>query len=125
MNKIQVAILILQIEFFEGGESPCNVMDGEEGVLFVRKPDGRSTGDAFVLFKEESDAPKALSRHRESIGTRYIELFRSTTAEVQQVNLVSLHLRTEINDLTNIYNSPLPTDVERDFGLFINNILTF
>ncbi|XP_073987384.1 RNA-binding protein fusilli-like isoform X2 [Rhodnius prolixus] len=73
------------IEFFEGGESPCNVMDGEEGVLFVRKPDGRSTGDAFVLFKEESDAPKALSRHRESIGTRYIELFRSTTAEVQQV----------------------------------------
>lgn len=44
-------------------------MDGEEGVLFVKKPDGKSTGDAFVLFKEELDAPKALSRHRESIGT--------------------------------------------------------
>ncbi|KAG8314114.1 regulation of RNA splicing, partial [Homalodisca vitripennis] len=73
------------IEFFEVGENPCSVMDGEEGVLFVKKPDGRATGDAFVLFAVEEDAPKALSKHRELIGTRYIELFRSTTAEVQQV----------------------------------------
>lgn len=60
-------------------------MDGEEGVLFVKKPDGRATGDAFVLFNQEDDASKALSKHRELIGSRYIELFRSTTAEVQQV----------------------------------------
>ncbi|XP_014260084.1 RNA-binding protein fusilli isoform X2 [Cimex lectularius] len=73
------------MDFFENGENSVSVMDGEEGILFVQKPDGRSTGDAFVLFKEEKDAPKALSRHRESIGARYIELFRSTTAEVQQV----------------------------------------
>jgi hypothetical protein len=81
-------LYFLQIEFFESGEEPCSVMDGPEGVLFVRKPDGRSTGDAFVLFKEESDSAKALAKHRELIGTRYIELFRSTTAEVQQVSWV-------------------------------------
>ena len=63
-------------------------MDGEDGVLFVKKPDGRATGDAFVLFANEDDVSKALSKHRESIGTRYIELFRSTTAEVQQVGVV-------------------------------------
>ena len=68
------------------GESPCNVLDGNDGVLFVKKPDGRATGDAFVLFASEQDAPKALSRHRESIGQRYIELFSSTPAEVQQVS---------------------------------------
>ncbi|XP_075227568.1 epithelial splicing regulatory protein fusilli [Lycorma delicatula] len=73
------------VEFFQNGENRCKVMDGEEGVLFVKKPDGRATGDAFVLFAHEDDAPKALSKHRELIGTRYIELFRSTTAEVQQV----------------------------------------
>lgn len=63
-------------------------MDGEEGVLFVKKPDGRATGDAFVLFAVEDDSAKALSKHRELIGTRYIELFRSTTAEVQQVQTI-------------------------------------
>jgi len=63
------------------------VLDGEDGVLFVKKPDGRATGDAFVLFAKEEDAVKALSKHRDCIGSRYIELFRSTTAEVQQVNL--------------------------------------
>ncbi|EDW33656.1 GL11864 [Drosophila persimilis] len=78
------------LEFFTTGEAPCHVLDASEGVLFVKKPDGRATGDAFVLFANEGDAPKALGRHRESIGQRYIELFRSTTAEVQQV----LHLIT-------------------------------
>ena len=63
------------------------MLDGEDGVLFVKKPDGRATGDAFVLFAKEEDAVKALSKHRDCIGSRYIELFRSTTAEVQQVNL--------------------------------------
>ncbi|XP_062711513.1 RNA-binding protein fusilli-like [Aedes albopictus] len=73
------------LEFFANGDSSCTVLDGADGILFVKKPDGRATGDAFVLFSQETDAPKALSKHRESIGQRYIELFRSTTAEVQQV----------------------------------------
>lgn len=75
------------MEFFSTGEEPVQVSDGAEGVLFVRRADGRATGDAFVLFPKEEDAPRALSRHRKLIGTRYIELFRSTTAEVQQVCL--------------------------------------
>ncbi|XP_004520961.1 RNA-binding protein fusilli [Ceratitis capitata] len=82
------------LDFFTTGDEPCNVLDGVEGVLFVKKPDGRATGDAFVLFSNEADAPKALSRHRESIGQRYIELFRSTTAEVQQVLNRSMDPRT-------------------------------
>ncbi|XP_032666415.1 RNA-binding protein fusilli isoform X1 [Odontomachus brunneus] len=73
------------LEFFLSGQKPCHVLDGEDGVLFVKKPDGRATGDAFVLFAKEEDAMKALSKHRDCIGSRYIELFRSTTAEVQQV----------------------------------------
>ena len=74
-----------QIDFFNTGEDPCEVHEEDHGVLFVKKPDGRATGDAFVLFKEEGDGEKALQKHKEIIGSRYIELFRSTTAEVQQV----------------------------------------
>ncbi|XP_052741145.1 RNA-binding protein fusilli isoform X1 [Bicyclus anynana] len=82
------------LEFFSTGDDPVNVLDGAEGVLFVRRADGRATGDAFVLFAKEEDSPKALSRHRKLIGARYIELFRSTTAEVQQVLNRSLETRT-------------------------------
>ncbi|KFQ02345.1 Epithelial splicing regulatory protein 2, partial [Leptosomus discolor] len=48
-------------------------------------PDGRPTGDAFVLFSCEEYAQNALKKHKEILGKRYIELFRSTAAEVQQV----------------------------------------
>ena len=68
---------LFQIEFFNNGEEACDVLDQEGGVLFVKKPDGRATGDAFVLFKEETEGEKALLKHKEIIGSRYIELFRS------------------------------------------------
>uniref|UniRef100_A0A8C3KL24 Epithelial splicing regulatory protein 2 n=1 Tax=Calidris pygmaea TaxID=425635 RepID=A0A8C3KL24_9CHAR len=63
----------------------CPVTGGKEGLLFVKYPDGRPTGDAFVLFSCEEYAQNALKKHKEILGKRYIELFRSTAAEVQQV----------------------------------------
>uniref|UniRef100_A0A672TKA0 Epithelial splicing regulatory protein 2 n=1 Tax=Strigops habroptila TaxID=2489341 RepID=A0A672TKA0_STRHB len=63
----------------------CPVTGGKEGLLFVKYPDGRPTGDAFVLLSCEEYAQNALKRHKEILGKRYIELFRSTAAEVQQV----------------------------------------
>ncbi|RLW01315.1 hypothetical protein DV515_00008233, partial [Chloebia gouldiae] len=68
---------------FLGAE--CPVTGGKEGLLFVKYPDGRPTGDAFVLFSCEEYAQNALKKHKEILGKRYIELFRSTAAEVQQV----------------------------------------
>jgi hypothetical protein len=50
-NLFQISFSLVQIEFFRGGEEPCSVLDEEHGVLFVKKPDGRATGDAFVLFR--------------------------------------------------------------------------
>ena len=75
--------------------------DESEGVLFVRKPDGRATGDAFVLFAEEDDSEKALQKHKDIIGSRYIELFRSTTAEVQQVGVWNKKLIKLTTKVTN------------------------
>lgn len=83
------------VEFFACGEKVVNVVDGEDGVLFVKRSDGRAAGDAFVLLNSEEDGQKALGKHRERIGLRYIELFRSTTAEVQQVLNKSHDIRSE------------------------------
>ncbi|KAJ8394574.1 hypothetical protein AAFF_G00043770 [Aldrovandia affinis] len=63
----------------------CPVTGGRDGILFVKYPDGRPTGDAFVLFSCEEYAQNALKKHKEILGKRYIELFKSTAAEVQQV----------------------------------------
>jgi len=83
---------VIQLEFFEQGLTSVDVLDGEEGILFVHQADGRATGDAFVLFASDEGANKALTKHRQCIGNRYIELFKSTTAEVQQVRNI-LHNR--------------------------------
>ncbi|EYC45371.1 hypothetical protein Y032_0431g1337 [Ancylostoma ceylanicum] len=69
-------------DFFAREPDSCEMM---ENVLFVTRSDGRPTGDAFVQFSDEEQGQRALSKHRQTIGNRYIELFRSTSAEVQQV----------------------------------------
>lgn len=48
----------------------------DDGILFVNKSDGRPTGDAFVMFEDEEAGQKALAKHKHTIGSRYIELFR-------------------------------------------------
>uniref|UniRef100_A0A3Q3VYS6 RRM domain-containing protein n=1 Tax=Mola mola TaxID=94237 RepID=A0A3Q3VYS6_MOLML len=76
------------LTFFSPGEGlkeTCPVSGGKDGILFVRYPDGRPTGDAFVLFACEEHVQCALRKHKEILGRRYIELFKSTAAEVQQV----------------------------------------
>ncbi|XP_071325258.1 epithelial splicing regulatory protein 1 isoform X3 [Trachinotus anak] len=76
------------LAFFSPGDGlkeTCPVSGGKDGILFVHYPDGRPTGDAFVLFACEEHAQCALRKHKEILGRRYIELFKSTAAEVQQV----------------------------------------
>nr|CAH8873712.1 unnamed protein product [Trichobilharzia regenti] len=63
----------------------CSVQFGADGILFVNRRDGRATGDAFVIFETKQIAEKALENNKQHIGNRYIELFKSTPAEVNQV----------------------------------------
>jgi len=65
--------------------SNIEVSHGTNGVLLVKFFDGKFTGDAFVLFKDDATAQKALTKHKQTIGARYVEIFKSTAAEVQQV----------------------------------------
>ncbi|KER34073.1 hypothetical protein T265_00251 [Opisthorchis viverrini] len=84
MRGLPYATTVQQVlEFFSNTD--CAVQFGEEGVLFVNRRNGRATGDAFVIFESQAIGEKALRNHWQHIGNRYIELFKSTPAEVNQV----------------------------------------
>ena len=67
---------------FFGTEAP--VFHEEQGILFVYHPDGRPTGDAFVLFENAEHGKLALAKHRQTIGKRYVELFQTNRQEITQ-----------------------------------------
>ena len=67
------------VQFFQGIKFP------KEWVNIVTGPGGRTTGEAFVEFHTDADMKKALQRDREKIGSRYVELFASSAAEMNAV----------------------------------------
>ncbi|CAB1353063.1 unnamed protein product [Coregonus sp. 'balchen'] len=65
------------VQFFSGLEIVPN------GITLPVDFQGRSTGEAFVQFASQDIAEKALKKHKERIGHRYIEIFKSSDAEVR------------------------------------------
>lgn len=70
------------MDFF-GSDAP--VKAGRDGVMIVRFPDGRASGDALVLFSNDKDLDHAMEKNRQSMGSRYVELYRSSLKEFQMV----------------------------------------
>lgn len=70
------------MDFF-GPDAP--VKAGREGVMIVRYSDGRASGDALVLFDNDRDLDRAMEKNRQSMGSRYVELYKSSLKEFQMV----------------------------------------
>ncbi|VDM30507.1 unnamed protein product [Hydatigera taeniaeformis] len=71
------------MKFFK--EVDAEILNGENGIFFATYADCRPTGDAFVLFVDNADADRALTRHRNYLGQRYVELFKASPSEAVQV----------------------------------------
>jgi len=65
-------------DFFAGLEIEQN------GILLVTDYNGRSSGEAFVQFTNTGDGKKALQKHKDLIGSRYIEVFSSSMDEARR-----------------------------------------
>lgn len=78
----------MQVQFFEGVE----VLDGTAGVHMPKTPEGRPLGEAYVEFASEAEQQEALQRNRNKLGSRYIELFVSSKAEMHQARAWHLAL---------------------------------
>ncbi|GJD12630.1 Epithelial splicing regulatory protein 1 [Galdieria sulphuraria] len=73
--------------FFDGIEIAGCRSNG--GIHIVQNQDGHPIGEAFVEFASEDALNKALQRHKQMMGKRYIELFRSSLMEM--LNTIERH----------------------------------
>jgi len=55
------------------------------GITLTMDQDGRPSGDAYVEFTSGEEAEKAMKKHKEKIGHRYIEVFKSSKHDVKYV----------------------------------------
>lgn len=63
---------LFSLQWFAGVATPRGISMGFE-------VDGRKKGEADVEFGSYEDAARAMTKHRENMGSRYIELFLHST----------------------------------------------
>jgi len=51
------------------------------GIDIVRNPDGRPSGDGYVEFESMADAKQALTKHKQHMGPRWVEVYLSNGLE--------------------------------------------
>lgn len=51
----------------------CRIRDGVKGIHLTVNRMGRPTGRAFLEMEHEEDVSKALEKHRQYLGPRYVE----------------------------------------------------
>lgn len=56
----------------------------DSNIFIVTRPDGKASGEAFVLFATEADAERALSKDKEKLGDRWIDLFPANKGALYQ-----------------------------------------
>ena len=64
-------------------------LNSRTALVIPQNPDHRSSESQLFLWKNEKILKKALGRHKANLGDRYVEVFRSTGAELHQVNKYS------------------------------------
>ncbi|MBZ3878577.1 Heterogeneous nuclear ribonucleoprotein F [Sciurus carolinensis] len=73
------------IEDVQNSLSDCTIHNGVAGVHFIYTREGRQSGEAFVELESEDDVKMVLRKDRESMGHRYIEVFKSHRPEMDWV----------------------------------------
>jgi len=66
----------------------CEIIGGPNGIYFPSNERGLPTGEAFVEMKSTWDIDKALGKHKDCIGGRYIEVFESRMSVLEKVKKI-------------------------------------
>ncbi|XP_068576767.1 G-rich sequence factor 1 [Cebidichthys violaceus] len=69
------------LQFF----SECRIRDGVKGIHLTVDRMGRSSGQAFIEMEHEEDVSKALEKHRQYLGPRYVEVYEVTNSDAETI----------------------------------------
>lgn len=69
------------LQFF----SECRVRDGLKGIHLTTDRLGRPSGQAFIEMAHEEDIIKALQKHRQYLGPRYVEVYEVTNSDAEVI----------------------------------------
>ncbi|KAJ1068293.1 hypothetical protein K5549_021618, partial [Capra hircus] len=65
--------------------SYCKIQNGAQRIRFIYTREGRPSGKAFVELESEDEVKLALKKDRETMGHRYIEVFKSNNVDMDWV----------------------------------------
>ncbi|XP_073321399.1 G-rich sequence factor 1 [Pagrus major] len=65
--------------------SECSIRDGVKGIHFTVNKSGRPSGQAFIEMENEIDVSKALEKHRQYLGPRYVEVYEVTNSDAEDI----------------------------------------
>uniref|UniRef100_A0A3B4ZDT9 G-rich RNA sequence binding factor 1 n=1 Tax=Seriola lalandi dorsalis TaxID=1841481 RepID=A0A3B4ZDT9_SERLL len=69
------------LQFF----SECRIRDGVKGIHLTVDKLGRPSGRAFIEMEHEEDVGKALEKHRQYLGPRYVEVYEVTNSDAETI----------------------------------------
>ncbi|XP_008334430.1 uncharacterized protein LOC103397816 [Cynoglossus semilaevis] len=63
--------------------SDCRIRDGLNGIHLTLDRRGRPSGRGFIEMEDEEDVSRALEKHRQYIGERYVEVYEVTNGDAE------------------------------------------
>ncbi|CAK6977780.1 G-rich sequence factor 1 [Scomber scombrus] len=100
--------------------SDCRIRSGETGIHFTVDRLGRPSGRAFIEMEHEEDVSKALEKHRQYLGPRYVEVFEVTNADAESLLKKVIHPPAD-NGVVRIRGLPF-TCTEADIVNFFSGL---
>ncbi|KAJ8380503.1 hypothetical protein SKAU_G00012810 [Synaphobranchus kaupii] len=65
--------------------SECRIRDGVNGIHLTLNRQGKPNGEGFIELEQEEDVLKALEKHRQYLGSRYVEVYEVTNREAEAI----------------------------------------
>lgn len=102
------------LQFF----SECRIH--EKGIHFTVDGLGRQTGQAFIELEHEQDVSKALEKHRQYLGPRYVEVYEISNSDAEAILKKAVHAPAE-NGVVRIRGLPF-SSTEADIVQFFSDL---